>query len=173
MIYRTATPEDAEKIALLHTKSWQRHYRGILRDAFLDGPLQTDRLTLWKSRLLHPTDTQFVLLAEENETLAGFACVLADADPLWGALLDNLHVVAERKGQGIGTRLLKSAARWAYQRNPAALFHLWVFEENTNARRFYESLGGVNQEVVSTANPGGGWANACRYGWTDLKELTR
>lgn len=173
MIYRKATLNDTEKIAFLHTQSWQRNYRGILRDEFLDGTLKENRLATWEDRLQNPRDNQYVIVAEEKETISGFACVFAEDDPVWGALLDNLHVVAERKGQGIGTRLLKLAAQWAYERNPATNFHLWVFEKNRSARQFYESLGAVNYEVVSTENPGGGFADACRYVWTDIKKLTR
>jgi GNAT superfamily N-acetyltransferase len=171
MKYREATGNDTEKIALLHAQSWQQHYRGILSDEFLDGYVGENRLEIWKSRLQHPNDKQYILLAEEKDTLCGFACVFADDNPVWGTLLDNLHVLAPRKGQGIGTKLLKLAAQWAYNRNPATNFYLWVFEKNSSARRFYEGLGAVNHEVVSTENPGGGYANACRYVWTDVKKL--
>jgi GNAT superfamily N-acetyltransferase len=171
MIYRKATGNDTEKIALLHAQSWQQHYRGILSDKFLDGDVGENRLATWESRLQHPAENQYVILAEEKDILCGFACVFADDDPLWGALLDNLHVVATKKGQGIGTKLLKLAAQWAYHRNPATNFYLWVFEKNSSARRFYEGLGAVNYEVVSHENPGGGSANACRYVWTDVRKL--
>lgn len=170
-MYREATGNDTEQIALLHTQSWQRHYRGILNDEFLDGDLGKNRLETWKSRLQHPNDRQYIILAEEKAILCGFACVFADEDPLWGALLDNLHVLAPWKGQGIGTKLLKLAAQWSYNYNPATGFYLWVFTKNTRARRFYEGLGAVNQAVVLKENPGGGSADTCRYVWTDVKKL--
>lgn len=169
--YREATANDAEKIALLHAQSWQRHYRGIMQDAYLDGPVEENRLEVWKGRLHNPQDKQYVLVAEEDDQLCGFACVFAEYDPAWGALLDNLHVSQQYQGKGIGARLLKSAAKWAYMRNPDAGFYLWVFVKNTSARKFYENLGATNQEVVATENPDGGFADACRYVWTDVKKL--
>lgn len=171
MTYREATANDAEKIAALHARSWQLHYWGILSDAFLDNEVEKNRLEVWKSRLGYPAENQYVLLAEDGGVLYGFACVLANDDLVWGTLLDNLHVRASQKGQGIGTRLLKSAAHWAYQGSPSTNFHLWVYENNRNARKFYEGLGAVNQEMVSTENIGGGVANLCRYVWTDLRAL--
>jgi hypothetical protein len=44
MTYREATANDAEKIAALHARYWQIHYRGILSDAFLDGEVEENRL---------------------------------------------------------------------------------------------------------------------------------
>ena len=171
MIYREATFSDTEKIALLHAQSWQRNYRGILLDDYLDNTVYNDRLATWKGRLQAPAENQYILLAEEDNILCGLACVFANHDPVWGALLDNLHVTADKKGKGIGTQLLVSAAKWAYTQNPGNNFYLWVYEKNTAARKFYEGLGGINQEVTITDNPGGGSASICRYVWTDVQKL--
>jgi GNAT superfamily N-acetyltransferase len=171
--YREATFNDWERIARLHTRSWQRHYRGILRDEFLDNELLADRLATWKERFQFPKDNQHVILAEEGDTLWGFACVFADHDPVWGSLLDNLHVLSESQGRGVGANLLKKAAQWSYTRNPDSGFYLWVYETNTLARKFYDKMGGINRETIRTENPGGGSANICRYVWTDLPTLFR
>jgi GNAT superfamily N-acetyltransferase len=171
MTYREATPNDIEKIAALHAQSWQLHYQGILKEEFLSQAVEENRLEVWRSRLQNPAENQYILLAEDAGVLCGFACVFADEDPVWGALLDNLHISAHRKGEGIGTMLLRLAAQWAVQRRPSTNFYLWVYEDNRNARKFYEGLGAVNQEMVSTENPGGGSANVCRYVWTDVKAL--
>ena len=172
IIYREATKDDIEKIASLHAKSWQRHYRGVLLDEFLDNHVYNDRLKVWNERLTNPQMNQYILVAEDDSILCGLACVFTNYDPIWGALLDNLHVVSEYKGRGIGAKLLKSAAKWAYIRNPDTYFYLWVYEKNVAARRFYESMGGVNQELASTENPGGGHAQICRYVWKDLQQLS-
>lgn len=170
--YREATLQDAGNIARLHALSWQQHYRGILHDDFLDNQVRQNRQELWHSRLQNPTENQFVVVAEEDNTLYGFACVFAGADPVWGALLDNLHVLSIQKGQGIGMKLIKSAASWVYSKHKNQGLYLWVYTKNTKARGFYERMGGINQEEVLTENPGGGQALICRYVWKDITQLT-
>ncbi|HEX8530754.1 MAG TPA: GNAT family N-acetyltransferase [Cytophagales bacterium] len=165
MIYREATPNDSRAIALLHARSWQVHYRGILSDAYLAQGVTDDRLKVWESRLAHPAPNQYVLVAEDAGTLCGLACVYAAHDPVWGSLLDNLHVRPGCQGRGVGTRLLAEAARWAFERAPAVPFYLLVYEQNTQARRFYASQGGTCAETFPVDNPGGGQSPACRYVW--------
>lgn len=165
MQYREATTEDAPQIAALHAQSWQQAYRGILRDEFLDGPVLQDRASLWQRRLSAPPDNLFVLLALENQNLCGFVSVLGNDDPVWGALIDNLHVHPLQKGQGLGAQLMHKAAEWIKRRDSTGKFYLWVYEANLPARRFYEKLGGVNSERVLHENPGGGSAYCLRYTW--------
>ncbi len=172
MIYRQATRDDSAAIALLHARSWQLHYRGILTDAYLDNQVLDDRRKLWESRLAHPPPNQSIQLAEDGGVLRGFACAYAGHDPAWGSLLDNLHVSPGCQGQGVGTRLLTAAASWVFGRAPAVPLYLLVYRQNESARRFYESLGGTCEETFLTDNPGGGQAEVCRYVWRDPGQLT-
>jgi GNAT superfamily N-acetyltransferase len=171
MILREATIKDSEQIALLHAQSWQVHYRGILREEYLNNMVQEDRLQLWHNRLLHPKPNQYVLVAEEKPVICGLACLYANYDPVWGSLLDNLHVLPPYKGRGIGRRLLLSAAAWSYHQNPVMPLHLWVYVKNESARGFYASLGGVHEETQQVENPGGGNAEVCLYIWRDVATL--
>ena len=61
------------------------------------------------------------------------------------ALLDELYVVPERRGQGIGTRLLKAVEAECTRRG-AKLLEINVDGEDTDARRFYERHGYTNRE---------------------------
>lgn len=169
--YREATTDDAEQIAQLHSLSWQQNYRGIWRDEFLNGPVVENRRAVWQNRLSQPTPNQHIIVAEHLGTICGFACLYTDDDPIWGTLLDNLHVHSDQKGRGVGTMLIKSAARWAHAKNPEAGFYLWVLPQNTNARNFYEKLGATNHELVSHETPDGGLSDAYRYVWPDVTKL--
>lgn len=134
-LIRDATLADAATIAGLHLASWRSVYRGILPDAYLDGPAEAERLAHWKAVLAEPRAGDLVLLLGH----AGFAAVRGRADGL-GALLDNLHVDPARRGGGIGTVLLAEVARRLVAAGESAL-HLWVLEGNERAVAFYSRLG--------------------------------
>jgi GNAT superfamily N-acetyltransferase len=108
------------------------------------------------------------VLAEDDATLVGFACVFPDEHPRYGALLDNLHVLETMKGRGLGSQLLVAAAGWCEQRRSGSGMHLWVYERNLAARRFYERFGARELQRVVTGVPGGGGTVSLRYGWTDV-----
>ena len=111
-------------------------------------------------------------MIEDGVEPKGFVCVFLDADPEWGALLDNLHVRASARGKGLGRRLMAAGAGWVLRHRPYSPLHLWVYERNFAARRFYEQLGGVvTDSRVHTASDGS-QAQAIRYAWRDLAGLT-
>jgi GNAT superfamily N-acetyltransferase len=170
--YRQAARHDAEAIAGLQTENWQAAYRGMLPDAYLDGPVASERLALWRSRLASPgAGRLFVLLAESGEELVGFVCVLLDEEPQWGACLDNLHVLPGWRGRGIGRALFGRAARWVNSVVPGWGMHLWVLEANLDARRFYDALGGEIVERLQKKVVKGAIVASIRYFWPDLQAL--
>jgi GNAT superfamily N-acetyltransferase len=161
-----AVVEDADEIAALHIESWRSAYRGLLPDDFLAGQVVQDRVELWRRRMPAPEPhRRLVLKAVSAGALVGFACVLLDAEPGWGALLDNLHVKPALKGQGIGRRLFQEARTWVNITVPGQPMHLTVIEGNLDARRFYERLGGavVERKIVEVV-PGTELA-VLRYSW--------
>lgn len=165
-----ADAADAEAIARLHAQSWRTTYVGMLPDSFLEGPLDEDRRALWRTRFESgSTERHTVLKAVVDGEIVGFACVLFDADPIWGPLLDNLHVHPFRKRLGIG-RLLFSAARDAVAATQSLHFHLWVLAANTSARRFYEALGGRAVEARSIEVVPSITVPEIRYIWNNSRE---
>src|SRR5690242_14838099 len=101
MRYRAATHDDAEAIAHLHAVSWTTAYRGGYSDEFLDGPVWDDRRTFWTNRLADLPDDQYVVVAEENGAIVGFACVTGAHHAELGSYLDNLHVAPDQHRKGI------------------------------------------------------------------------
>jgi GNAT superfamily N-acetyltransferase len=153
---------DAAAIAALHAESWRHTYRGILPDQFLDDHVYDNRRALWNTRMAAADSSMFVLKAtsrvaswQGSETLCGFACVFLDAHPAWGALLDNLHVAPHVKRHGVGARLLAACRERVRRERPRAPLHLFVFEDNAAARRFYERCGGTpTDRVIAEVLPG-------------------
>jgi ribosomal protein S18 acetylase RimI-like enzyme len=170
--YREATAADAESIAGLHADSWRRHYRGAFLDSFLDGDVVADRMAEWTGRLSRASPDRYTVVADLGGAVVGFAHTVLDADPTWGAYLDNLHVRQDLKRQGIGARLLAESARGVARRRPSTGLHLRVLEQNTAAQAFYEAQGGTCVErVLAGPFPGGGHAFSLRYAWLDLAKL--
>jgi len=171
--YREANPLDYKKIAKLHIKSWQQHYRGDFSDHFLDVEAASEREEVWKDRLTNPTSNQFVLVAEQDGEICGFACAFKDENVQFGALLDNLHVSESAKGRGIGKNLISLVAQEVLRGNPTAKMYLWVLKNNISAIGFYERLGSVNFETVVGNDIGDKEVLKCRMVWISLQLLIK
>jgi GNAT superfamily N-acetyltransferase len=172
MTIRVAGTADAAAIAQLHASSWRSTYRGILSDDFLSGPVVANRLDLWNSRFFEPQPAgQIVVVDDCAGDIQGFACAFFDADPEWGTLLDNLHVAPSLKGKGLGKLLMSEIVQRVLQNGSRLRLHLWAYERNLQARRFYERLGGKNTALVTEPAPDGSQLNAVRYSWSDLSSL--
>lgn len=120
LLYRAATPEDAQAIAVLfrHTRQTCLPYLPVLYSA-------NDDVEFFSSHVL-PEDAVWV--AERAARIVGF-CAFGNG---W---LNHLYVHPSYQGLGIGGALL----RIAMQSNAALT--LWVFQQNAQAIRFYESHG--------------------------------
>ncbi len=165
MHIRPANTEDLTAIAALHAASWRDAYAQILDPAFLAGPIDQDRLRVWTERLGAERAGQGVFVAEQDGETIGFVCVFANDDPVFGAKVDNLHVRPGYRGGGLGQRLLRHAARWASESDPATGLYLWVFEANHGGRRFYARLGGQEGERAASGMPSAADKPALRVVW--------
>lgn len=166
LVFRAAAPHDAEAIAQLHAESWQRTYRGMLQDDYLDHHVLTDKFAQWQERLLiAPLATRWVYVAERDGAILGFACVLLDDDPQWGTQLDNLHVAAEAQGLGIGRKLHDLALAFHAKERPNQKIHLWTFAANAAARAIYQHWGWQEVEHDFYDGPGGSNVPSVRYQW--------
>jgi GNAT superfamily N-acetyltransferase len=171
--YRNATSGDFLAIADLHAESWRRTYRGAYRDEYLDGPVFDDRRTVWHKRLSEPSANQFVVVAEQDGRVLGFACAYGDDDAQWGTLLDNIHVRPGLHGNGIGGGLVAEVVSWCLAHHPDRGLWLWVVGQNRNARHFYERLGAIDHGAeLRPPSAGGGEPRAVhRYAWATLDRV--
>ncbi len=176
---RQARSDDARWVAELHADSWRRHYRGSYSDAYLDGDLVGDRLAVWTARLDEAGEgTAVTLVAERNGGRMGFVHARLDHDPVWGALIDNLHVRDDARRSGIGSRLLTEAAACIARARAGSRVHLWVQEQNADARAFYLARGGAVCGSEPIAPPAGdprnlsGAPSKLRVCWTTASRIT-
>jgi hypothetical protein len=174
LVLREATQHDAAAIARLHADSWRSAYRGMLSDDYLDHRVYSERATLWQQRFSDRSEKPFfAILAEIDSDLAGFACVFPDQDPTYGAFLDNLHVVPQRTGHGMGGRLLAAVAERLLADEKRGGLYLWVIEQNARARRFYSKAGALEVECVALPMPDGSRQSEVRCYWPDPARLLK
>jgi len=160
-------------VAKLHAESWRAHYRGAYRDEYLDGDVFEDRLRVWDERLSAPAPNQFVVLAEESDSLIGFACVYGGHDATWGSFLDNIHVRPTHQGRGIGIALMAEVAAWCRTHYVDCGLYLWVLKQNRRAQRFYQRLAASDQGGEFSEPPGGGQIHGRRYAWKAAPNIPR
>jgi GNAT superfamily N-acetyltransferase len=174
---RLATTNDASAIARIHTESWRRHYRGMYSDQYLDGDLYADRLAAWTDKVARDERAFFTLIAEDAGQAVGFAHVALDADLIWGALVDNLHVSHAAQRGGIGSLLLDRVARMVIARRPRSGLYLWVLEQNAAATAFYVARHGLLRDSELAAPPNkdprnlAGSPRRVRVTWSDPASL--
>src|SRR5438105_4028095 len=108
---RDAHFSDYVAIAKLHAESWRNNYRGIFSDNFLDNEVEQGRLNAWHQKLQLPAFNQLVTMATLNNNIVGFSCLYLNDDPVFGSLLENLHISMSAQKSGIGTLLIKNCAK--------------------------------------------------------------
>jgi ribosomal protein S18 acetylase RimI-like enzyme len=168
---RPAELSDFKAIAKLHADNWQKNYRGILSDNYLNNEVEKDRLNTWYKRLSSPSKNQIVTIATLDNIFAGFCCLYFDDDPIFGSLIDNLHVSSNLQRSGIGKTLVIDCARKVYDKAENKKMYLWVYQSNKNAQIAYERLGGTNFETIEKDNPDATTSITCRIIWDDITSL--
>lgn len=138
MKIRSATRSDLEQIAAIHIESWKDAYRNDLPPEFIDEKIDAIMNRHWNEIEIKPQD---ILLVAEEDELAGFVSVWCRPAPY----IDYLHVRPALRSKKIGSALMQAIAQEIVHRGHRSAY-LWVFESNRKAIRFYERLGGVQQD---------------------------
>lgn len=164
---RTASAADVGLIAGLQVESWRDAYGGILDAGYLSGPIERERLAFWTARLARPTPSERAIVAEAGGRAAGFAFAVAGDGARWGTLIDSIQVRPCSKNRGVGSLLMRAVAGWSLGIHPGAGLHLWCYERNAAAIRFYEGRGGAIRDRTLYEPPGGGSAPCVLLHWPD------
>jgi GNAT superfamily N-acetyltransferase len=117
---RRAGPDDAAAVADVFTAS----FAGLLGFVPKLHTAEDDRAFFHQAVV-----EREVWIAEEGGAVLGLAAIHGDE-------LGHLYVRPDRQGEGVGGMLLGLVKR----ERPNG-FRLWVFQQNTGARRFYERHG--------------------------------
>ncbi len=168
-LIKSASPEDADAIAALHTASWRIFYKDILPKNYLDNEIENERREYWQQKLSNLPQGDLVLITRSGGALTGFIWLARNADPDYDAMIEALHVHSRMQGKGIGTRLIADAVQRLLTGGVKSVC-LRVFDANQQAVDFYQRLGGVADQRGFDYFAG---ANApdTRIGWRDLNYL--
>jgi ribosomal protein S18 acetylase RimI-like enzyme len=158
---RDARPDDALAIAVVHIRSWQAAYRGLLPDEYLDALRVEERAARYT---FGANDQQTILAVEDDATISAFATFGAsrDYDAAGAGELHALYVDPPRWDAGIGRLLMgEFETRMRAQGFPEAI--LWVLVGNEPAERFYRAWGYRHDGAHRHECPWGVDAEVIRY----------
>lgn len=169
--FRKAKATEWEAISALHIDNWQKNYRGIYSDKFLDHDVYDLKNRIWEKRLTSPADNQSVIVAEKDNVIVGFSCTYHNYKGEGKHYLDNLHVSSDFQGNGLGKELLYRSAKEAFSINEDLPFYLLVFEKNILGLKFYKRMGAVLSAPIDHQNEDGTNAKVISCTWTDREAL--
>ena len=169
---REAVQADAGAMARVHIEMWRTAYAGIVPDEHLAGLSYERREAVWVQILSRDEPAQCNFVAETGGgEIVGFAGggPEREGDRVYRGELYAIYLLQEHQRRGIGRRLACAVARGLLSSGFDSML-LWMLEDNRPARRFYESLGGV--EVGRKAiEIGGADLVEVSYGWRDITGL--
>ncbi|CAM4399812.1 MAG: Mycothiol acetyltransferase [Legionella sp.] len=137
---RIATIQDAEAISQVHICSWQKMYKEFIPEEVLKNLSLSERTQQW-SELINQNVR--VLICEMEQQLVGFASICAfrgnSAQSAFGEI-SAIYLHPDYWRMGLGSQLCLAAMSELVELGYKKV-GLWVLEENSQARSFYEALG--------------------------------
>jgi GNAT superfamily N-acetyltransferase len=169
---RRAVPDDARAIAEIGVAGWQAAYRDTLPSDFLAGLRVAPREIAWRARLESDDDDGAPSwVAEDHSRVVGFLASGPPRDedvaPTTGeraavAEIYAIYVLPAKWRSGAGRALLRTAVD-EWRRRGITQLVLWVLEENTRGRAFYEAMGWRPDGGRQTLDMGGTEVQEIRY----------
>lgn len=142
--------DDRNVISNIYEESWRYSYKGILPQEYLDS--------IPKGRWCKNFDRNglYTLIMEKDGVIIGSASFCASrfkeyAD--YGEIV-SIYLLPAYIGKGYGKQLFDTAVNELTNLGYKKLF-LWVLEDNSRARRFYEAQGFTVTENILNDNIGG------------------
>ena len=135
IIIRKAEKEDVRQIAEILVEDWQKAYRGIMEDGFLDAMNAEERYEIEIKRY-----DKYVVAADGGEILGYAWLEETDEEPADCEVI-ALYVRYALRNRGIGKRLMQHAFDHFREAGKKRMI-VWCLKENHDSRKFYEKAGG-------------------------------
>ena len=150
LIIRKATLEDIPIVAELHVNSWNKTYKGIIDQNYLDN--MKNNLAKRIERMKNEFDLRNMIVATINNEIVAFSeYVLTNEfskDLDIDCELCGLYVKNEYVGTGIGSKVF-NYVKEIFVKNNKNKMGVWCVKENNNAINFYLRKGGIQVKEKS------------------------
>lgn len=136
-------PGDEEILAYIQTESWKAGFQHILAPEILAKCTGLEKATDMYRRLLEQNIGNGYLLKVDGEPhgIAWWDATREKDMPGYAELI-CIHSLPGRWRKGFGSKMMETVLRDIASAGFSRVM-LWVFEENTRARQFYEAFGFV------------------------------
>ncbi len=133
--------DDATGAAAIHLQSWVATYAPLMGADEAARFTLAERIAHWEWLVGSRPTNRWALLAIRSGAIAGLVEweIGVDADPGIGEI-HAIHVAPVERGRGVGRRLLDACVA-ALRAQGLCRAILWVVEDNSPARAFYERQG--------------------------------
>lgn len=137
MEIKKADIDDAEVVGYVHSTAWKQAYTGVFRKGFLDEDTAEKR----KQEFLESCGCKdiFYYIVYEDETTVGIVKIIDESDAYEIA---SFYILEQYRNKGYGKQVIAYLKKELDKKR----MQLWVLEDNTKARRFYENNGFYNTE---------------------------
>ena len=139
-LIRKVRYEDIEQIVDINMQDWKQVYKGIIDDSSLENLDKKEKIEKWKKSY----NKGNLIVFEKDEKVLGY-CRYDDNISNKNNEIDSeiiaLYVKYDNLGQGIGKKLVEYVKEDLKNKNRKKMI-IWCLQENINARKFYEKIGG-------------------------------
>ena len=138
MIVRRNDERDLTRIGLIHSRSRQAAYAGLVPPNALARVTPEEQVEVWRVRMATLPSPNAPLVVEVDGEVVGFA--VGQLTPNTGAELTAIHVLPEHRGTGAGKALLDAVVA-AFGQWGVSDARLHVVAGNERAQAFYRRNG--------------------------------
>ena len=142
MIIRNAAEDDARQIAEILVEDWQTAYRGIIDSAFLDAMSAEERYQTEVRRC------RKYRVAAAGQEILGYVWTEMSGSEDADCEIVALYVRYAKRKNGTGRALFRHSAE-LFRAAGRKKMIVWCLRENTEARKFYEKMGGKPDKTGS------------------------
>lgn len=152
---RYANIEDVEAMALIHSKSFQQAFKGIIPDDVLKEKFSYERLRDHLHQGLKEGTIASCIVFEDDIPVGMQAFIKDTAEGRSDSEIDigTICLLPEYWGKHIGSEFIVWGLE-ALKSKGYTKVALWVVEENLRARSFYEKVGFQHDGEIRIINPG-------------------
>lgn len=136
--------EDQEQMAKIKVNSWQKTYKNIIDEQYLNSLNIEEQTTKYIASFDDYKNCVLVAINKENNQVIGYSCFDSNEKEEYNADCEivSLYIDPNFTNKGIGTSLFRETIKYLKGYNKRNML-IWCLKENKNALAFYKKLGGI------------------------------